>query len=76
MDYNNLFGFGWNGKTYSKFKHWSESVLAYKEWQDRLYKGGDYLIFLNCLYLRSDGTCQSYAEDPNYVKRLKTFFKY
>jgi len=75
FDYNNLFGFGWNGSTYSKYNHWTESVMAYKVWQDKHYKGGDYFVFLNCLYIKSDGTCQSYAESPTYVKQIKSLMR-
>ncbi len=40
-EFNNLFGFT-NENGYIYFGHWSESVLFYKGWQERNYKGGDY----------------------------------
>ena len=60
---NNLFGFrNFNG--YKSYKSWIHSVYAYKEWQDKKYKGGDYYKFL--IYIR-------YAEDSNYIYKLKQF---
>lgn len=60
---NNLFGFrNFNG--YIKYKHWKESVKAYKDWQSRKYKGGDYYDFLVNI---------KYAEDTLYVYKLKQF---
>lgn len=71
LDYNNLFGLK-PSKNYIKFNHWTESVDFYKEWQDKHYKSGDYYEFLRCMWKRSDGSCQSYAEDPNYINKLKS----
>lgn len=60
---NNLFGFrNFNG--YIKYESWKESVKAYKNWQTRKYKGGDYYDFLE--YIK-------YAEDTLYVYKLKQF---
>lgn len=61
VENNNLFGFrcssGWR-----KYPHWIESVEAYSRFQKEYYKGGDYYIFL---------TRVRYAEDTNYIKKLK-----
>lgn len=60
---NNLFGFrGWKG--YYKYKNWKYSVLAYKNWQDKKYNGGDYYVFLKNI---------NYAEDSLYIHKLKQF---
>jgi flagellum-specific peptidoglycan hydrolase FlgJ len=60
---NNLFGFrNFNG--YIKYSSWKESVKAYKDWQTRKYKGGDYYEFLENI---------KYAEDTLYVYKLKQF---
>jgi len=62
LDYKNLYGFGWNGKTYHKYEDWRESVYAYKQWQDTWYQGGDYYVFLDNV---------GYATDSEYVNKLK-----
>ena len=62
--FNNLFGFrGSNG--YFKYKHWTESVEHYKEFQNKKYKGGDYYNFLVKV---------GYAEVPDYIQILKQNF--
>lgn len=62
---NNLFGFrGKNG--YIEYDHWAESVKAYKRFQDKYYKGGDYYSFLERI---------GYAEDSNYIKKVKSCVK-
>lgn len=66
--YNNIFGFMYYSKNaekyvYSKYTHWTESVEAYKRFQDRKYKGGCYYTFLDNV---------GYAEAENYVQVLKT----
>lgn len=58
---NNLFGFH-NGKDYLKFDTWKECVKYYKKWQDKLYKSGDYYVFLEKL---------PYAQDSTYIDVLK-----
>lgn len=63
LDYNNLCGMGWNGNTYHKYNHWTESVQAYKVWQLKYYKEGDYYEFLEDI---------GYAEDSNYINKLKS----
>ena len=62
LDNNNLFGIGWNGKTYFAFDHWTESIKSYKYHIQRRYKGGDYYEFLDRI---------GYATDPNYTNKLK-----
>ena len=59
---NNLFGFFYKGK-YLSFDNWVESVEYYKWWQDQVYHGGDYYVFLKKI---------GYAEAPNYIKYLKS----
>jgi uncharacterized FlgJ-related protein len=70
-DFNNLFGFRVNSavtKTnpqgYVKFKHWKESVVYYKWWQDEMYEGGDYYQFLINVGYAANG--------ENYIKALKS----
>jgi hypothetical protein len=62
LDENNLFGFR-RTKDYLKFNHWTESVEFYKEWQSKYYKEGDYYQFITKI---------GYAEDSNYINRLKS----
>lgn len=62
---HNLFGL--RGKHYHRYKHWSESVKAYKEKIQSRYKPGeDYYKFLKRIH---------YAEDPNYINLLKSIVK-
>lgn len=63
LDYNNLCGMGWNGKTYHKYNHWTESIQAYHAWQLKYYKEGDYYQFLENI---------GYATDSNYINKLKS----
>lgn len=61
---NNLFGL-YNSKKneYYSFNHWSESVLAYREWIQKRYKPPeDYYDFLQRI---------RYASDPQYVYKLR-----
>lgn len=59
---NNLFGLR-GSKNYYKYKHWSESVKAYKEKiQSRYRPGEDYYKFLERIH---------YAENPQYTNVLK-----
>ena len=64
LRYNNLFGLYDNkAKRYCRFNHWTESVIAYKEWIQKRYKPPeDYYRFLQRI---------GYAEDPQYVYKLK-----
>lgn len=62
---HNLFGL--RGKHYHRYKHWSESVKAYKEKIQSRYKPGeDYYKFLKRIH---------YAEDPNYINLLRSIVK-
>lgn len=69
-DYNNLFGL-YNSKIrdYYSFKHWSDSVKAYRDYVQYKYKGNtDYYTFLVNL---------PYATDPDYIKKIKQLeYKY
>lgn len=50
-------------KSYYKFDHWSESVVAYLDFiQDRYKPPNDYYKFLSDI---------GYAEDPEYINKLK-----
>lgn len=61
--HNNLFGLR-KGNKYRHFKHWSESVKAYKKLIQSRYNGGNYYVFLEKI---------GYAEDETYVNKLKSF---
>lgn len=62
---HNLFGL--RGKHYHRYKHWSESVKAYKEKIQSRYKPGeDYYKFLKRIH---------YAEDSNYINLLRSIVK-
>ena len=64
LRHNNLFGL-YNSKAnrYHKFDHWTESVIAYKEWVQKRYNPPeDYYSFLQRV---------GYAEDPRYIHKLK-----
>lgn len=58
---NNLFGLR-KGKRYRRFSHWTECVTAYKNLVQSKYNGGNYYAFLDKI---------GYAEDPDYVDKLK-----
>lgn len=64
LKYNNLFGlYNSRKKQYYRFNHWSESVIAYKNWIQRRYKPSeDYYLFLNRI---------KYAESIEYIPLLK-----
>ena len=62
--HNNLFGL-YNSKAgrYHRFDHWTDGVIAYKEWIQRRYKHPeDYYYFLQRI---------GYAEDSAYSYKLK-----
>ena len=61
---NNLFGlYDSNNKKYYEFDHWSESVLAYKNYIQSKYKSdSSYYRFLKSI---------NYAQDPTYVNKVK-----
>lgn len=64
LNYNNLFGlYNSKKKEYYKFNHWSESVVAYKEWIQKKYEPPeDYYSFLYRIH---------YGSDPKYTHKLK-----
>lgn len=68
LRHNNLFGlYNSKAKRYCRFNHWTESVIAYKEWIQRRYKPPeDYYKFLSRIH---------YAEDPAYISKLKQIVK-
>lgn len=61
---NNLFGlYNSRTKSYYKFNHWSESIVAYLNYIQYRYKPpDDYYKFLSDI---------GYAEDPEYINKLK-----
>ena len=68
LKHNNLFGlYNSKAKRYCRFNHWTESVIAYKEWIQRRYKPPeDYYKFLSRI---------RYASDPTYISKLKQIVK-
>lgn len=64
LKYNNLFGlYNSKEKRYCRFKHWTESVVAYKEWVQKKYQPpNNYYTFLKEI---------KYAGDRSYIKLLK-----
>lgn len=68
LNYNNLFGlYDSKSKDYYKFNHWTESIIAYKEWiQTKYQPPNNYYTFLEEI---------NYAEDENYTKLLKEIVK-
>ena len=65
LKYNNLFGlYNSKEKRYCKFKHWTESVVAYKEWIQKKYQPpNNYYAFLEEI---------NYANDKDYISTLKS----
>lgn len=59
--HQNIFGLR-KGKSYRKFSHWTECVVAYSSLISSRYKGGSYYAFLERI---------GYAEDPDYIRKLK-----
>lgn len=61
---NNLFGlYDSKNKRYHKFNHWTESVIAYRDWIQYKYNlKEDYYDFLKRI---------NYAEDTLYINKLK-----
>lgn len=68
LRHHNLFGLYDNkAKRYCRFNHWSESVVAYREWIQKRYKPPeDYYKFLSRI---------GYASDPTYISKLKQIVK-
>ena len=63
---NNLFGLR-KGKNYIKFSHWYDSVKAYRDLVQYKHKNNEkYDTFLVRI---------KYAEDPNYIKKIKLIVK-
>lgn len=64
LRYHNLFGlYNSEAKGYHRFNHWTESVVAYREWVQKRYKPPeDYYMFLQRI---------GYATDKQYIKKLK-----
>jgi len=63
--HGNLFGLK-GRKGYVKFNNWKESVVAYRDWVQYKYKGGDYYAFLKKI---------GYASDPRYIEKVKQMVK-
>ena len=61
---NNFLGlYNSKSKTYYRFSHWTECILAYKDLVESKYKEGeDYYVFLNRI---------GYAKDPLYISKVK-----
>lgn len=61
---NNFLGlYDSKNKDYYSFSHWSDCLKGYKDYVQRKWNGnGDYYLFLQNL---------PYAEDPNYIKKVK-----
>ena len=59
--HNNIFGLRKGGK-YRKYNDYMACITDYKRLISSKYKGGDYYEFLRKL---------GYAEDPDYIKKLK-----
>ena len=70
---NNLLGWTINGQL-ATFNHWSTCLRHYKVWQSKYYGGGCYFDFLECINF-GDGKCHRYAEDDQYVSKLKSILK-
>ncbi len=66
----NLFGLRSGGKL-MKFATWPASITYYKTHIQKHWSGQDYYAFLNCMYIKKDGTCQRYATNPDYTNQLK-----
>ena len=65
LNYNNLFGlYDSKNKDYYKFNHWTESIVAYKEWIQKKYQPpNNYYAFLEEI---------NYANDKEYISTLKS----
>lgn len=62
LENNNLFGLRRpSDGTYYKFKHWEESVKAYRDYVQYKYKSGDYYAFLKRI---------GYAADASYARKV------
>lgn len=70
LDHNNLFGFRYK-KQYLEFDTWEESIVYYKKFQMKYYKGQDYFDFLECIWKHRDGRCARFATSLKYIDKLK-----
>lgn len=59
--HQNIFGMR-TGKSYTKYNHWEDCVIDYKNRISSRYKSGNYYNFLTSI---------GYAENKNYIKLLK-----
>lgn len=68
-------------KGHAKYESTAQSLLDYKAWQDAMLKNRsinteeEYLYFLQHLFKNNDGSWVSYAEDKNYIPKLKHYIK-
>ena len=60
--HNNIFGIKKNDKEYKRYNSYIDCITDSKKRISSKYKGGDYYVFLTNL---------GYAEDPEYVQKLK-----
>ena len=68
MDHNNIFGFRYKGE-YLTFDNWQMSVMYYKDFQDRHFKGGDYYDFLTNRGYAAN--MEKYVSDLKWIKKYK-----
>ena len=68
VTHNNLFGlYDSKNKQYYKFDSWEQSVVAYRKWIQYKHKPNEnYYAFLTRI---------GYAEDPNYINKVKNIHK-
>ena len=65
--YNNPFGlYNSATKSYYKFNHWTDAILAYQTMIEYKYEGGDYYSFLDSI---------GYAADQDYIRKVKAIEK-
>ena len=63
---NNLFGLRKRNGEYMRFEKWEDSVVAYRDYVQYKYKGGNYFDFLNRI---------GYAEDRTYTSKVRQIFQ-
>ncbi len=73
LRFNNLFGMRLsrfkrpgNINGYILYENWIDSIRAYKKWQMKHFKGGNYFEFLKRI---------NYATNPKYIQNLKSHIK-
>lgn len=65
--YNNPFGlYNSTTKSYYKFNHWTEAIIAYQNMIEYKYEGGNYYTFLDSI---------GYAADQDYIRKVKAIEK-